>query len=193
MIKSLFRKNPDFIGVYDNALSKKECEILINQFEKSSNLMKGKTSNGYDSTVKESLELPCYFDDKSVISNIIKPKLNSYLKLYKTKYPFLDKNSARWKYNIEYNFQKYDGENDGYKVWHCEHGPGLETRNRILAWMFYLNDAKSGTDFWHFFKVNGKLGRCVIFPSFWTHMHKGITPNIGLKYIITGWVSFTND
>ena len=29
--------NPDFIGIYDNALTKKECEILINQFEKSGN------------------------------------------------------------------------------------------------------------------------------------------------------------
>ena len=35
MIKSLFRKNPDFVEIYDNALSQKECEILINQFEKS--------------------------------------------------------------------------------------------------------------------------------------------------------------
>ena len=115
MIRSLFRKNPDFIGVYDNALSKKECEILINQFEKSSDLTKGKTINGYNPTVKESVDLLCSFDDKSIISNIVEPKLNSYLKLYKTKYPFLDKNCARWKYYNDYNFQKYDGENDGYK------------------------------------------------------------------------------
>ncbi len=193
MIRSLFHKNPDFIGIYDNALSKKECEILINQFEKSPDLVKGETLNGYNPTLKESVDLLCSFNDKSVISNIVEPKLNSYLKLYKTEYSSLDKRCSKWKYYDEFNFQKYDGENDGYKIWHCEHGPEGEASKRILAWMFYLNDAKSGTDFWHFPKVNGKMGRCVIFPSFWTHMHKGITPNIGLKYIITGWVSFTND
>ena len=48
MIKSLFRKNPNFIEVYDNALSKKECEILINQFEKSDEQYIGETSNGYE-------------------------------------------------------------------------------------------------------------------------------------------------
>ena len=31
---------------------------------------------------------------------------------------------------------------------------------------------------------------CLIFPSFWTHPHKGITPNKGDKYIISAWVDF---
>jgi hypothetical protein len=33
-IRSLV-SNSDYFGIYDNALSKKECEIIINQFEKS--------------------------------------------------------------------------------------------------------------------------------------------------------------
>ena len=47
MIKSLFRRNPDFIEIYDNVLSKKECEILINQFEKSDEKDVGRTTGGY--------------------------------------------------------------------------------------------------------------------------------------------------
>ena len=59
-----------------------------------------------------------------------------------------------------------------------------------MAWMFYLNDAKSGTEFMHFPTINARRGRLVIWPAFWTHTHKGVIPNKGVKYIITGWVSF---
>ena len=39
-------------------------------------------------------------------------------------------------------------------------------------------------------RVKAVQGSCLIFPSFWTHPHKGITPNKGDKYIISGWVDF---
>ena len=71
-------------------------------------------------------------------------------------------------------------------MWHCEHG--ASNSNRILAWMFYLNDAKSGTEFMNYPTVQAKRGRCVIWPAFWTHVHKG-APNKGLKYIATWWIS----
>ena len=59
MIKSLFRRNLDFIEIYDHALSKKECEILINQFEKSNEVVKGVTAAGYRPDYKNCLELHC--------------------------------------------------------------------------------------------------------------------------------------
>ena len=61
---------------------------------------------------------------------------------------------------------------------------------RVLAWMFYLNDAKCGTEFMNYPTVSAKMGRLVIWPAGWTHLHKGVTPNRGLKYITTGWCSF---
>ena len=56
-------------------------------------------------------------------------------------------------------------------------------------WMFYLNNAQSGTDFMNFSTVKAKRGRCVIWPAFWTHYHRS-TLNKGLKYITSGWMSF---
>ena len=43
-IVSLFGKSETFIGIYDNAISKEECDILISQFEKSIHL-EGKMFN----------------------------------------------------------------------------------------------------------------------------------------------------
>ena len=170
-IRSLV-SNSDYIGIYDKALSKKECEILIKQFEKSDKIVRGNTVPNPEDTglTKECSELSCQFEDKSIISNIVRPVLISCLNKY---------------------LKKYDGEEDGYFAWHCEQCstyPG-----RILAWMFYLNDAKCGTEFWNYSPVRARIGRGVIWPSNWTHVHRGVTPNKGLKYIITGWVSYTED
>ena len=106
---------------------------------------------------------------------------------YKKKYSSLEYLSP-WRVFPDYNFQKYQTEDDGAKTWHTEHGGGL-CSTRILAWMIYLNNAKSGTEFMHFPTMQAKAGRCIIWPAGWTHLHKGV-PNKGLKYIVTGWVSY---
>ena len=190
MIKSLFRKNPDFVEIYDNALSQKECEILINQFEKSDEHFNGSTSLGYDPDKKKCMQLCLDLNDQSVISTVVKPNLISCIRQYREKYRDHLYQTSAWNLYHEASFQKYDGEEDGYKVWHSEHGPSKETSKRILAWMFYLNDAECGTEFYDRPTIKAKRGRCVIWPAFWTHIHRGVTPNIGLKYIITGWISY---
>ena len=190
MIKSLFRKNSNFIEVYDNALSKKECEILINQFEKSDEQYIGETSNGYEPDQKKCMQLSVDLKDQSVVSNIVRENLISCMKKYKERYYTNLTQMMPWDYYHEASFQKYDGKEDGYKIWHCEHSPGEPFSERLMAWMFYLNDAKSGTEFYNRSTIRAKAGRCVIWPAFWTHTHRGVIPNVGLKYIITGWISY---
>ena len=195
MIRSLFRRNPDFIGIYDDALSKKECEILINQFEKSDKIQQGSTASGHNPGMKDCLELHCNLEEGCVITNILRPKLISYMNKYVKKYRFHENKGAldliyTWGCCKWFNIQKYDGKDDGYKQWHCEQGRCNVSSKRILAWMFYLNDAKSGTEFAYFPTINPKAGRCAIWPSSWTHLHKGVTPNKGVKYIATGWFSY---
>ena len=190
MIKSLFRKNPDFVEIYDNALSQKECEILINQFEKSDEQFAGRTSNGYTPNEKKCMQLCLDLNDQSVISTVVKPNLISCIRQYREKYRDHLYQTSAWNLYHEASFQKYDGEEDGYKVWHCEHCPEEHYSKRIMAWMFYLNDAKCGTEFYDRPTIKAKRGRCVIWPAFWTHLHRGVIPNIGLKYIVTGWISY---
>ena len=187
--------NPSYIEIYDNALNKKECDILINQFEKS-NPIRGMMGMGFSSHIKQCLQLDdTFLSDGSIISNIVKPILIRYVDKYNQQYSKLLERTGPWKYNDNYSFQKYETEDDGYKAWHCEHAyakgyDGLEgASRRILAWMFYLNNAKSGTEFMQYPTVRARIGRCVIWPAGWTHVHRGVIPNKGLKYIITGWVS----
>ena len=66
-MKFLFRRNRNFIQIYDNALSKKECEILINQFEKSDKVIPGVSSKGYTPEYKKCLEIKGDFTEKNII------------------------------------------------------------------------------------------------------------------------------
>jgi len=195
MIKSLFRKNLDYIEIYDHALSQKECEMLINQFEKSDEKFVGETTGGYTPEAKKCMQLCIDLNDRSIISTVIKPNLVSCITRYREKYHDNLLYISRWRLTHGASFQKYDGEEDGYKVWHCEHqtssdDPRDDCSKRIMAWMFYLNDAKCGTEFYDRPTIKAKRGRCVIWPAFWTHLHRGVIPNIGLKYIVTGWISY---
>ena len=182
----------NYIGVYDNTITKKECEILINQFEKSPHtpgiFNKDEVGLFVDESIKKCVQLNgSRFSDNSVISNLVFPILAKYIDKYTIKYPQLNEVSC-WRLDDGYNFQKYEAEDDGFKKWHTEHSPNNPMR--VLAWMFYLNDAKCGTEFMNYSTIKAKRGRCVIWPAAFTHVHRGVIPNKGLKYIVTGWVSF---
>ena len=182
------------IGIYDNALKQKDCEILIDQFEKSTTIIDGGIFMDGE-FVKEHSHKKCkeikdtHLEDKSIISNIIDVRIKQSMEKYKKQFPSVDKYLCDWKIDDGYNFQKYEAEDDGYKKWHCEQSGGPAS-HRLLAWMFYVNDAKCGTEFMDYGIVKAKRGRCVIWPAGWTHVHRGVIPNKGLKYIVTGWCSY---
>jgi hypothetical protein len=63
--------------------------------------------------------------------------------------------------------------------------------------MTYLNDVEDGDEYqggteWYHgnIKVNARKGHTVIWPSDWTHTHRGIIAPNKEKYIITGWFNF---
>jgi len=183
ILSQTLNSNPSYIEVYDNALTRKECIILINQFEQGHNTLCHKPK------VKKCLQrVNANLEDRTVISNIIQPALLTYIARYKKQYPGLEYTTSIEAHN-EYCFQKYEKDDDGFTAWHSENGKG-DQLTRVLTWMFYLNDAKSGTEFWDFSPVRARMGRLVICPSYWTHTHRS-SPNKGLKYIITGWACHT--
>ena len=64
-----------------------------------------------------------------------------------------------------------------------ETSPGTE--RRVLATILYLTDIEDGgaTQFaYQNASVQPAAGALVIFPPFWTHLHRGETPRAGIKY-----------
>ncbi len=183
----------NFIQTYDRAVSEGDCDRLISIFENSPNkgegyiMLDGKPT--IDHSFKQSIELPdCRFSKSNVMSATIKVPLEKCIVEYVEKYSILRDGVSKWNIVDAYTFKKYETEKDGYKAWHCEHGSG-ENSKRLLVWMFYLNDAKSGTEFMYHPNVKARKGRCVIWPSGWEYTHRGL-PNKGIKYIVSGWMAY---
>jgi hypothetical protein len=186
----------NFIEKYDNVISKKECEYLINLFDFCPFQVEGRAGGKIDHEKKLGVSVDLFFKSDSentvtegnqIINEIILPSIVECLNQYKKKYPLMEKLTS-WNIDNDYHIQRFK-ENQGYYATHCEQqGP---TSKRMLVWMFYLNDAKSGTRFYHQkVDMKAKSGRVVIWPAGWTHMHSGIIPNKGDKYIVTGWFSY---
>ena len=80
----------------------------------------------------------------------------------------------------------------GFHRWHMEKS-GKEYRDRIMAFMLYLNTIESGgeTEFLHQrLKFKPNQGDFLLWPVSYTHTHRGDPPFSGDKYILTGWVEF---
>ena len=81
----------------------------------------------------------------------------------------------------------------GYKLEHFER-TGLATASRMLVWMTYLNDVRDGggTRFTYQNKtISARKGRTVVWPTDFTHTHAGVVSETEEKYIITGWLNFS--
>ena len=180
----------NFIEYYDNSLKKDYCDFIIKLYKKQ-NSQSSPTVNGINAKHKLGTHIPLSFENS-------KGWLNSSVNTYLSNSLFDNLQKYKKKYNLDhldefvlqpdYHIQKFE-EGGGYFTPHCEHCP--EEPNRILVWMIYLNDAKSGTKFNYYNKTyRAKSGRMLMWPAGWTHLHCGVTPNRGDKYIITGWFKY---
>ena len=93
--------------------------------------------------------------------------------------------------DMGYNLQRYlPGE---FYHWHID-GGSHEFSQRQLVALWYLNDVEGPggeTEFlFQNIKVKPEAGKLVLFPPFWTHEHRAVTVEKGVKYIATTWVVF---
>ena len=77
----------------------------------------------------------------------------------------------------------------GFKIWHCER-EGKE--NRCLVFMTFLNTVpEAGTHFkYQDLTVPAEKGLTLIWPTDFTHTHKGQISKEHEKYILTGWLGY---
>tara|TARA_X000001036_G_scaffold112750_1_gene105607 strand:- start:1145 stop:1747 length:603 start_codon:yes stop_codon:yes gene_type:complete len=192
--------NPDFIGIYDNAISSYNCKEIIKWFEtnpvKRGSVMFEDGSGTIDTRLKSDWEVEdsykTLFSNNSFVDIIIRDALIKYTPVYRESYPSVD-NIDPWNVCNIYNIQKYDP-GDGYHALHCENC-NEATLHRVMAWMIYLNTVtdEGGTYFSTYDKtLEAKEGRLVIWPAFFTHTHKGVVSKTQTKYIATGWYSLVS-
>jgi len=178
----------NFIEIYDDALPSEKCDKLIEYFNNNPQAAGVMGSGTVNPKVKKSTELDnSMFDLHPLVHQLVVPTIKEHTNSYVEKYIPLQ-HTDKWGIDNEFTLMKFEGEDEGFKTWHTEHG--IARPKRVLVWMFYLNDAQCGTEFFYHPNIESKKGRLVIWPSGWTHYHKGVTPNKGIKYVMSGWYSF---
>ena len=149
---------------------------------------KGSTAAGMGKG-KVSTDVPIHVGSQNAIVNMyvteLIKKLDNYLQQY-----FIQ-NMMKLNIKEPINLQHY-APNEGFFDWHCERSC-YQSHQRALVFMTYLNDVNDGgeTEWYHQkLKVKAVKGKTVIWPTDFTHLHRGITSPTEHKYIATGWFSF---
>ena len=181
----------NFIGVFNNVLSKEDCEEIIKSFDYQSS--KGLSfDRGTDPRHKRDDDSMCEQYNTPYIPDHIIEKLNSLMwekchPLYTKQYSVL--NQADTYTNFSYKIQRtHPGQ--GYHIWHYE-AMGRPYTARVLVYTLYLNDVEEGGET-EFLYANRRLkpqaGTFVLFPASFTHTHRGNPPISNTKYMLTGWL-----
>jgi len=190
-----------FIGAW--FIPTKSCSNLIKLFKKQKKL--GHTRKGQHAKVKNNITKfiidkkikdseDCTFWPNCDLKEIItyRQHLQQCLNRYMKKYP---ETLNIDKYNIVENIQiQHYKKGGGYKSWHMERGGPIASR-RVLVFMTYLNTVEDGGTQFKYQKYicPAKEGLTLIWPTDFTHTHRGQISLTKEKYIITGWFSFLND
>ena len=166
------------------------CDDLIKYFHNDNTPKKqGKSGGQVQLDKKSSTDAPIYtsnFESQDYLRH-----LEIAFKIYTSKYPSYPKNTNV--YN-GINIQHYNP-GEGFRQWHHERdGGNFPSVARNLVFMTYLNDVPNGGTEWMYqnYKSEAKKGLTVLWPSDFTHTHRGIISNTHEKYIITGWFIFRN-
>ena len=187
----------DFIGVFENALTKEYCKTVIDHFNNIQTIHR--LDNENVSPLEKDNQV--YFLRKETDKTIINSndfilagfieQLGKCFKEYKKKFSILTDGTKPYDLNNDIKIQKtLPGQ--GYHIWHCEAADLLSSRRLLLVFM-YLNTCKEGgeTEFLYQHKrIKPKAGTIVIAPAAWTHTHRGNPPLSGEKYMINGWLEF---
>jgi hypothetical protein len=189
----------NFIGVYDNVLTKSECQEMIRYYDEMDGLdlvvdhkqygEEGKPGHKRkDSTIFMFEEDVFYLNQTHHTLKNFLPKFWPAYKDYVEEYSML---KAAAKHGIRSIRVQKTPVGGGFHEWHFETDTH-DVSSRIITWMMYLNDVDEGgeTEFLYYPKrVKPQAGRLLIWPAGFTHAHRGNPPLSNTKYILTGWLN----
>jgi hypothetical protein len=188
----------DFVGIWDNVLTPKECQTFIDYFDslksmdlvfnrqemKDSPAHKKQDETGF---ILEHDTLPL-LKQNPIMEVLLKKFWPCYIN-YVSEFSILEDVEPHGIISARLQKTPIGG---GYHQWHFE-SSDTHTSTRLIAWMVYLNTVEQGgeTEFlYQHSRIKAEQGRVVIWPAGFTHTHRGNPPLSNEKYILTGWLEF---
>lgn len=184
-------KSGSFIYEFLNSLSADECNQIISRFEDSKeDHYQGRVGQNFTENVDVKKSTDMVISGKKNwkdFDTLFFTSLSKALSAVKKEFDFF---SGPFK-DIGYAVQKTNpGE---YYHWHIDSGSHQFSDRQLVA-IWYLNDVNGPGGETEFLNQNVKIkpetGKLILFPPFWTHEHRGVTLQKGVKYIATTWIVF---
>lgn len=184
-------KENTFIFEKQNALPAELCDDMVRRFEEHADEQyQGRIGQtvSQNSSIKKTTDLVVSGKKhwKDVDNNLFR-SMGIAIKEFREAYPYF---KGPFK-DMGYGIQRYNpGE---YYHWHIDGGSHDFSQRQLVA-LWYLNDVPGPggeTEFlFQDVKIKPEKGKLVLFPPFWTHEHRAVTLNEGVKYIATTWIVF---
>ena len=164
----------------DNALTGEQCNELINIGSKTLVNTSLETTLGYEYTEWKNWK----------VDPIIRPLTDLLVQKYIEKFPAITYTETLWGIG-DWRFKHFP---PGYSFnkWHSEHDYINPTR--IACILVYLSDHNCGTEFLSNQKtIKSITGRAIMFPTSWTHTHRGqVCPDSKSRYIMSAYAYLTD-
>jgi hypothetical protein len=184
-------KYNQFLIEIPKSLDSEFCQHAIEKFESDERKSPGLCFRGLDLDTKRSTDLAIsglseWTEEDKIFFNSLKENLMSYAKIL----DFCDK-PVNFPSDTGYQIQR-TRPGEFYK-WHNDSHIHSDKKERILTYIWYLNDIDEGgeTEFATGEKIKPEVGKLLLFPATWTYVHRGIPPVKQTKYIATGWILST--
>ena len=191
-LKTIKELKPNtFIYEQQHALSAEVCEEMIRRFEANPEEQYqgriGQTVSTERGIKKTTDIVVSGKEDWKDLDRALFQSLATAIKEFRETFPYF---KGPFK-DMGYGIQRYqEGE---YYHWHIDGGSHDFSQRQLVA-LWYLNDVEGPggeTEFlYQNIKVTPQQGKLVLFPPFWTHEHRAVTLDKGVKYIATTWVVF---
>ena len=199
----------NFIEIYNNVLPDEICNLLIStldykDWDNSKVIKEARTLDGDKEKLSSKdmflSEHSYEFDTlKFELDRHLRPKLLEYDRKYHITYTPDDVDHSEWggiviRRHTPWNIKKYTAPDDGYNAYHCDWTTHDNMVRRVVSSILYLNDVEEGGETEFYFqglKIKPKKGRLILFPTFYTHLHKGHKPISNDKYVAMCWNTTT--
>ena len=184
-------KENTFIFEKKRSLAKEFCEDVIERFEShEEDQYQGRIGQlaDEDNSIKRSTDLvvsgKSHWHD---VDRALFKSLGVAIREFRHQFPFFNGPFKDMGYGLQ---RTTPGE---YYHWHID-GGSHDFSHRQLVAIWYLNNVPGPGGETEFLtqdiKIKPEQGKLLLFPPFWTHEHRGVELESGVKYIATTWVVF---
>lgn len=190
--KRLIEAEPgSFIFEFTDTVNTDNCNDIIKRFEDSkSEHYQGRVGQNFteQKDIKRSTDMVISGKNNwKDVDELLFTSLSKALSSIKKEFEFFN---GQFK-DVGYAIQRTNpGE---YYHWHID-GGSHQFSDRQLVAIWYLNDVNGPGGETEFInqnvKIKPEIGKLILFPPFWTHEHRGVKLQKGVKYIATTWVVF---